>query len=139
MRLAVPAERAWSPTGRRQQADAAMTMPVRGSALAGPALTALLAAFPDLGALLLGIGLLRLVAALVPGKGAVAATPVTAAPADVPVPAAGPAPCAGFRTEFLEGVRKARRHPWFLAGLAAAGHATSRPARPVRPSGRGRV
>ncbi|MFE5541732.1 MFS transporter [Streptomyces sp. NPDC056519] len=102
--------------GRRQQANAAMTMSVRGSALAGPALTALLAAFLDVGALLLGIGLLWLVAALVPAKGAAAATPPTAG---VPAPTAEPAPRAGFRTEFLEGIHEARRHPWFLAGLAA--------------------
>lgn len=102
--------------GRRQQANAAMTMSVRGSALAGPALTALLAAFLDVGALLLGIGLLWLVAALVPAKGAAAATAPTAG---VPAPSAEPVPRAGFRTEFLEGVREARRHPWFLAGLAA--------------------
>ncbi|WP_327306041.1 MFS transporter [Streptomyces sp. NBC_01298] len=93
--------------GRRQQANAAMTMAVRGSTLAGPALTALLAGFLDVSTLLLGIGLLWLVAALVPGKGrGVAARAVTA-------------PRASFRTEFLEGVREARRHPWFLAGLAA--------------------
>lgn len=93
--------------GRRQQANAAMTMAVRGSTLAGPALTALLAAFLDVWTLLLGIGLLWLVAALVPGKGqGRAAGSVTAAR-------------ASFRTEFLEGVREARRHPWFLAGLAA--------------------
>lgn len=95
--------------GRRQQANAAMTMAVRGSTLAGPALTALLAAFLDVGTLLLGIGLLWLVAALVPGKGR---GPVTAE-------AAGPAPRASFRAEFVDGVREARRHPWFLAGLAA--------------------
>lgn len=94
---------------RRQQANAAMTMAVRGSTLAGPALTALLAAFLDVRTLLLGIGLLWLVAALVPGKGAAIA-------AD---PATEPAPRAGFRAEFLEGIREARRHPWFLAGLAA--------------------
>ncbi|MET9852437.1 MFS transporter [Streptomyces sp. NPDC006450] len=97
--------------GRRQQANAAMTMAVRGSTLAGPALTALLAAFLDVWTLLLGIGLLWLVAALVPGTGQGAAPAVDAA--------AGPAPRARFRTEFLEGVREARRHPWFLAGLAA--------------------
>ncbi|MET9606705.1 MFS transporter [Streptomyces sp. NPDC006512] len=95
--------------GRRQQANAALTLAVRGSTLAGPALTALLAAFLDIRTLLLGIGVLWLVAALVPGKGAATA-------AD---PAAGPAPRAGFRAEFLEGVREARRHPWFLAGLGA--------------------
>ncbi|MFJ7270744.1 MFS transporter [Streptomyces sp. NPDC099050] len=93
--------------GRRQQANAAMTMAVRGSTLAGPALTALLAALLDVGTLLLGIGLLWLVAALVPGKGrGEGAGSVTA-------------PRGSFRTEFLDGVREARRHPWFLAGLAA--------------------
>lgn len=96
---------------RRQQANAAMTMAVRSSTLAGPALTALLAAFLDTWTLLLGIGLLWLVAALVPGKGAARATTAD--------PAAEPAPRAGFRAEFLEGIREARRHPWFLAGLAA--------------------
>ncbi|MFD3946156.1 MFS transporter [Streptomyces sp. NPDC058579] len=97
---------------RRQQANAAMTMAVRSSTLAGPALTALLAAFLDVWTLLLGIGLLWLVAALVPGKGA-------AAHATTTDPAAEPAPRAGFRVEFLEGIREARRHPWFLAGLGA--------------------
>lgn len=93
--------------GRRQQANAAMTMAVRGSTLAGPALTALLAAFLDVWTLLLGIGLLWLVAALVPGKGQGTAA------------GAVPAPRASFRAEFVDGVREARRHPWFLAGLAA--------------------
>ncbi|MFD0354759.1 MFS transporter [Streptomyces sp. NPDC127110] len=94
--------------GRRQQANAAMTLAVRASTLAGPALTALLAAFLDVRTLLLGIGLLWLIAAFVPARGAAA-----------PGAAAGPAPRAGFRAEFLEGIREARRHPWFLAGLAA--------------------
>ncbi|MGW8783112.1 MFS transporter [Streptomyces sp. NPDC055796] len=99
---------------RRQRANAAMTMAVRGSTLAGPALTALLAAFLDVSALLLAIGLLWLVAALVPGRGA--AAEANAACEDLAAP---PAPRTGFRTEFLEGIREARRHPWFLAGLAA--------------------
>ncbi|WP_406860655.1 MFS transporter [Streptomyces sp. HUAS MG47] len=90
---------------RRRQANAAMTMAVRSSTLAGPALTALLAAFLDVRVLLLGIGALWLVAALVPAKGA--AGPVATARQ------------AGFRAEFMEGIREARRHPWFLAGLAA--------------------
>ncbi|MFD7628016.1 MFS transporter [Streptomyces sp. NPDC059851] len=94
---------------RRQQANAAMTMAVRSATLAGPALTALLAAFLDVWMLLLGIGLLWLVAALVPGGGDPSAT----APADAP------ARRAGFRAEFVDGIREARRHPWFLAGLAA--------------------
>ncbi|MFC9704488.1 MFS transporter [Streptomyces sp. NPDC056943] len=94
---------------RRQQANAAMTMAVRSSTLAGPALTALLAAFLDIGTLLLGIGLLWLIAALVPAKGTTTTADSTT----------DPAPRAGFRAEFLEGIREARRHPWFLAGLAA--------------------
>ncbi|MGW7328571.1 MFS transporter [Streptomyces sp. NPDC054840] len=92
---------------RRQHANAAMTLAIRTSTLAGPTLTALLAAFADVGTLLLGIGLLWLVAALLPGRGA---------------PAAGsgaPAPRASLRAEFVDGIREARRHPWFLAGLAA--------------------
>ncbi|MET9693039.1 MFS transporter [Streptomyces sp. NPDC006514] len=92
---------------RRQQANAAMTMAVRTSTLAGPTLTALLAAFVDVGTLLLGIGLLWLVAALLPGRGAPAVGP------------AAPAPRASLRAEFVDGIREARRHPWFLAGLGA--------------------
>nr|WP_261340978.1 MFS transporter [Streptomyces sp. 3211] len=97
----------------RQQANAAMTMAVRTSTLAGPTLTALLAAFVDAGTLLLGIGLLWLVAALLPGRGATAprADAVSAAPAA--------APRASLRAEFVDGIREARRHPWFLAGLGA--------------------
>ncbi|WP_405790950.1 MFS transporter [Streptomyces sp. NBC_00029] len=93
---------------RRQQANAAMTVAVRASTLAGPTLTALLAAFVDVGTLLLGIGLLWLVAALLPGRGAAAAAP-----------GAAPAPRASLRAEFVDGIREARRHPWFLAGLGA--------------------
>ncbi|MFE6064007.1 MFS transporter [Streptomyces sp. NPDC056431] len=130
--------------GRRQQANAAMTMAVRGSTLAGPTLTALLAAFLDVRTLLLGIGALWLVAALAPGKGGVVAAATEAGPgakasaqqgsaeADAATEktarttaeatsesVTGPSPRAGFRAEFLEGIREARRHPWFLAGLAA--------------------
>ncbi|MGW2272786.1 MFS transporter [Streptomyces yangpuensis] len=95
--------------GRRQQANAATTLAVRASTLAGPALTALLAAFTDVATLLLGIGLLWLVAALLPGRGATAV-----APDDAPRPRR-----ASLRAEFVDGIREARRHPWFLAGLGA--------------------
>lgn len=97
----------------RQQANAALTLAVRGATLAGPALTALLAAFLDTRTLLLGIGVLWLAAALVPGQGV---APISAVERDSVVK---PAPRAGFHAEFLEGIREARRHPWFLAGLAA--------------------
>ncbi|MGV9772403.1 MFS transporter [Streptosporangium sp. NPDC003464] len=94
--------------GRRQQANAAMTFAVRVSTLAGPMLTALLAAYLEVGTLLLGIGLLWLVAALLPGRGAAS-----------PTLSAVPAPGSSFRADFLDGIREACRHPWFLAGLAA--------------------
>ncbi|MGW1147749.1 MFS transporter [Streptomyces sp. NPDC002454] len=90
---------------RRKQANAAMTLSIRTSTLTGPALTALLALVLDTSTLLLGTGLLWLVAALAPGAGR-----------------PGPAPAVhrtSLLAEFAEGVREARRHPWFVAGLAA--------------------
>ncbi|MFD9307935.1 MFS transporter [Streptomyces sp. NPDC060048] len=95
---------------RRQQANAAMTLAVRTSTLAGPTLTALLAAFLGVGTLLLGIGLLWLVAAFTPARGA--------APGARAEPG-GPTPRASLRAEFIDGMREARRHPWFIAGLGA--------------------
>ncbi|WP_231114894.1 MFS transporter [Lentzea aerocolonigenes] len=89
---------------QRQQANAAMTMSIRVTTLVAPGLTALLALVVNTQGLLLGIGALWLVAALVPPAGS------------------GQVPSAdgkGFVTEFLDGVREARRHPWFLAGLGA--------------------
>ncbi|MER8233004.1 MFS transporter [Streptomyces sp. NPDC094049] len=101
----------------RQRANAALTLAVRSATLAGPALTALLAAFLDVRTLLFGIGALWLVAALVPGRGSPLPKDGTAT-ADSTQPE-GPAARPGFRAEFLEGIREARRHPWFLAGLGA--------------------
>ncbi|SDO36815.1 Predicted arabinose efflux permease, MFS family [Lentzea jiangxiensis] len=89
---------------QRQQANAAMTLSVRVTTLVAPGLTALLALFVNTQVLLLGIGALWLVAALVPPAG----TGLTA-------PGSG----NGFVADFWEGVREARRHPWFLAGLGA--------------------
>ncbi|MER5784277.1 MFS transporter [Streptomyces mobaraensis] len=105
----------------RQRANAAMTLAVRSSTLAGPALTSLLAAFLGTRTLLLGIGLLWLVAAFVPGRGvgAGAVTTASAAGTGTDASAAVTAARPGFRTEFLDGIHEARRHPWFLAGLAA--------------------
>ncbi|MEU6106671.1 MFS transporter [Streptomyces flaveolus] len=99
--------------GRRQQANAAMTLSVRVTTLVGPSLAALLAAFLEIWALLVGIGLLWLVAACVPGRGAKAG-----AAEDTSEPPAGTSR-ASLPAEFAEGVREARRHPWFLAGLGA--------------------
>ncbi|MFC7894095.1 MFS transporter [Streptomyces sp. NPDC057381] len=98
---------------RRQQANAAMTLAVRATTLVGPSLAALLAAFLSTGALLVGIGLLWLVAACVPGRGARPGT------ANGAYPRSAGTDRASFLTEFTEGVREARRHPWFLAGLGA--------------------
>ncbi|HEX8870883.1 MAG TPA: MFS transporter [Lentzea sp.] len=89
---------------QRQQANAAMTMSIRVTTLVAPGLTALLALVVNTQGLLLGIGALWLVAALVPPAG----SGVVSAPSGT-----------GFVTEFLDGVREARRHPWFLAGLGA--------------------
>lgn len=119
--------------GRRQQANAAMTLSVRVSTLAGPALTALLAVALGTGTLLLGIGALWLVAALTPGRGTPGGVP-DRVPGGVPdrasdraksganggAPAAVPSPeRPSFLAEFADGVREARRHPWFMATLAA--------------------
>ncbi|WP_399880255.1 MFS transporter [Streptomyces sp. BBFR51] len=109
---------------RRQQANAAMTLAVRVTTLVGPSLAALLAVFLDTWALLVGIGLLWLVAAFVPGRGERPATangmsqsPGTASDMSQS-PANGPG-SGSLLAEFTEGVREARRHPWFLAGLGA--------------------
>ncbi|MFI2378723.1 MFS transporter [Streptomyces sp. NPDC018964] len=98
---------------RRQQANAAMTLAVRVTTLVGPSLAALLAVFLDIRALLVGIGLLWLVAACVPGRGA-----RQDIAEDTSKPSAGEGRTS-FLAEFTEGVREARRHPWFLAGLGA--------------------
>jgi MFS family permease len=89
---------------QRQQANAAMTMSIRVTSLVTPGLAALLALVVNTQGLLLGIGALWLVAALVPPAGS----------GRVPLSSG-----AGFVAEFLDGVREARRHPWFLAGLGA--------------------
>ncbi|MCU4748953.1 MULTISPECIES: MFS transporter [unclassified Streptomyces] len=94
--------------GRRQQANAAMTLAVRVTTLAGPALAALLATVLDVPTLLLGSGVLWLAAALLPPRGKPA-----------PAPAPDGAERTGFAAEFADGVREARRHPWFLGGLVA--------------------
>lgn len=90
---------------RRRQANAAMTLAVRVTTLVAPAGTALLAAVLNTWWLLIGTGLLWLVAAVLPPRG-------LSAPARA-------ADGARFFAEFGEGVREARRHPWFLAGLGA--------------------
>ncbi|MER7780343.1 MFS transporter, partial [Streptomyces sp. NPDC096191] len=99
---------------RRQQANAAMTLAVRVTTLVGPSLAALLAVFLDTGALLMGIGLLWLVAACVPGRGGRPTDVTREEPAT-----SGGGRGRSFLAEFVDGVREARRHPWFIAGLGA--------------------
>lgn len=89
---------------QRQEANAALTLSIRVTTLVVPGLTALLALVVSTPVLLLGIGALWLLVALMPPAGS----------GRVALPSG-----AGFVTEFLDGVREARRHPWFLAGLAA--------------------
>ena len=87
---------------RRQTANAAMALATRITTLTAPGLTALLATVVDTRALLVGSGLVWSCAALVPPRGrAVAAATVR----------------VRLLREFADGVREARRHPWFLAGL----------------------
>jgi len=90
---------------QRQQANAAITIAVRVTTLVSPALTALAATLVGTPVLLLAIAGLWLVSAVVPptsrGRSRVATAP------------------AAVFGEFVEGLREARRHPWFLSGLAA--------------------
>ena len=89
----------------RQQANAALTFSVRVVTLLAPGLTALAATVTGPATLLLVTAGLWLAAALLPrGADAVPGAPRERAP---------------FHVEFVEGLTEARRHPWFLAGLAA--------------------
>ncbi|MDG4764924.1 MFS transporter [Solwaraspora sp. WMMD406] len=90
---------------QRQQANAAITLAVRVTTLVAPTLTVLLAAVVATPVLLWGIGALWLAAALIPPAGAGSFVPSGTRPR--------------ILAEFVDGVREARRHPWFLAGLAA--------------------
>ncbi|MBW4718139.1 MFS transporter [Saccharothrix obliqua] len=91
---------------QRQRANAAMTFAVRITTLVAPGCTALLAAVVDTRALLIAVGALWLGAALIPPPGT---TRVGASGTARP----------RFTEDFRAGVREARRHPWFLAGLGA--------------------
>ncbi|MCS7482428.1 MFS transporter [Umezawaea endophytica] len=92
---------------QRQQANAALTLSVRVTTLVAPGLTALLAVVVDTRVLLIATGVLWLGAALIPPAGA-GRTPITTDGAGT-----------RFTADFLDGIREARRHPWFLAGLGA--------------------
>ena len=88
---------------RRRQANAAMTLAVRVTTLVAPSLTALLALVVDTPTLIIATAVLWLGAALIPPSGSVVVAVAR----------------RRFAAEFLDGVREARRHPWFVAGLGA--------------------
>ncbi|QSB14417.1 MFS transporter [Natronosporangium hydrolyticum] len=91
---------------RRQAVNAAMSLAVRLTTFIAPGLAVLLGLLMGVEAMLLGTALLWLCAGLLPPPG-LSPTPT------------GPRPPTSLLTEFADGVREARRHPWFLAGLAA--------------------
>lgn len=94
----------------RQAANAAITVAVRASVLLGPAVAGLGAAVAGAAWLVAATGLLWVVAALAPAR------PV--GDRDEARRETVERGC-GFRAEFAEGLREARRHPWFLGGLGA--------------------
>ncbi|MFD9704431.1 MFS transporter [Lentzea sp. NPDC059081] len=94
------------PEHGRQQANAATTLAIRVTTLVAPSLTALAALLVNARELLAATAVVWLIAALVPPGGQ-----------SRPAPAAGTR--ASFTTDFLDGIREARRHPWLLAGLGA--------------------
>jgi MFS family permease len=93
----------------RQAANAAMSISVRVTALAGPTLATALALTIGARATLAVIVVLWLVSAVAP--------PHPAEPGRDR--AADRLTGAGFLRDFAEGFREAGRHPWFIAGLAA--------------------
>lgn len=90
---------------RRQQANAAITLAVHGTSLITPGFTTLLINVLDLEVLILGTGLLWFVAASAPPSGRPA--PSTESSVN------------SFVSDLIDGVSEARRHPWYVAGLAA--------------------
>lgn len=91
---------------QRQVANAAMTLAVRVTTLIAPTGAALLSAVLGVRVLLVGVVLLWLVAAVVPPRGRYRSDERDRSG-------------AALLSEFADGVREARRHPWFLAGLGA--------------------
>lgn len=96
--------------GGLQPANAAMSISVRVTTLVGPTLATALAFSLGVSAALATIAVLWLVSAFVPPH---PAEPRRDSGADTRLT------FRRFCHEFLEGLREARRHPWFVAGLAA--------------------
>lgn len=87
---------------RRQQANAARTLSVRVTTLVAPGSTALLATVLSVRWLLLITAALWLVSAFAPPRGALSDRAGEHTP--------------GVLGGFVEGLREARRHPWFPPG-----------------------
>lgn len=90
---------------RRQEANAAMSVAVRATTLIAPASTAGAATVFPVATIALAVAVLWIIAAVVPPAGH-----------NQPERVSSP---SHFLTEFADGLREARRHPWFLAGLGA--------------------
>ncbi len=93
-----------------QPANAAMSISVRVTSIIGPAVFSLVALSAGTRAALFAIGLLWLASALVPQR--IMVTDKTRI-------ARRKSTLFEICREFAEGAREARRHPWFVAGLAA--------------------
>jgi MFS family permease len=91
--------------GRRQLANAAILVAVEGTGLAAPGIAAALNAVFDVSVLVVGTGVLWLMAAV-------------AAPRGGPGPTVRPG-SSSFVGDLVEGVREARRHAWYVASLLA--------------------
>ncbi len=89
---------------QRQEANAAISVAVRTCVLVGPAAAGLASGLVGSTPLVLVTGALWALAALVPAR-----------PKRDELREAG----SGFLPELVEGLREARRHPWFLGGLGA--------------------
>jgi MFS family permease len=100
------------PEPRRQEANAALTLSVRVTTLVAPGATALLSTVLGTGVLVAGTALLWAAAALLPPRGA-------DAPPGADVTGAAGAARPSLLTDLADGLREARRHPWFVSGLGA--------------------
>lgn len=99
------------PADRLQAANAAMSISVRVTSLAGPAVVSFVAIVLGTGAALSAIAFLWLVSATIPPKGKMPQTRDASQNLE--------RAAFSFFREFLAGAQEAKRHPWFIAGLAA--------------------
>jgi MFS family permease len=97
------------PPARRQEANAAISWAVQGTALVPPAVASVASAFVGPQGLLVATGALWLGAAALPPRGR--QRPGAAGGAGDSRPS--------YLDDLVAGAREARRHPWFLGGLAA--------------------